>query len=508
MKKSWIVRIVLLVLSLTMVGSAASCTTDQDPNSNVTTTAPNTGDDVTTSAVVTESTIPEPIADDVRFDGKKMTVLYWNDREHEEFFLSGTTGDPVETAIFDRNLRVEERLGIEIVWEGQAGNGNNVSGYNDRMRTIISDNQDDEYVVFAAYSLTASKAAINGYASNLLSDAYENHLNFENNLYWPESLLEEVKFGDNMFFCSGDISANALYMMYVCFVNTDLLSVYGLQNPQDFVDDGNWTFQRFIIMCDNVYVDADNDGKKSVGDQFGYMASGNHSDVLFYGTGLKVAGYNAEGKLVVPDSFVSESTCNTLDMFKNYFTSDNDMIYTTGGDQQTAFAEGRLLFCMDRCRYSFRTIADESYDVNFVIVPCPKATAKQEKYVTLMGNPFTCYGMFNGISNESKELGTAFLEYYAYQSYLLVTPAVFELSLKVKYVEDSISGRMYDIVRESLIFDAGRIFNECLANVGGQAFMRGYFTTSNTWSIAAGNRVDAINKALEIMQQKLEAPFD
>ncbi len=508
MKKNLLVRIMLIVLTLAMLMSVAACA-DSDENPNDTTTGGTTAANPDGSdAVSTGPTAPDPIPNDVKFDGKKMTVLYWSDREHEEFFVEGTSGDPVETAIFDRNTRVEERLGIEIVWEGQDGDSGYISEYNDRMKTTIDDNQDSEFVVFATYSLSASAAAINGYASNLISNTYDNHLNFENNLYWPESLLNEVKFGDNLFFCSGDISANALYMMYVCFVNTDLLDVHDLQNPQELVEDGNWTYTRFITMCADVWEDLDGDGVKSDGDQFGYMTSGIHSDVWFYGTGAKIAEYNDAGELRVSTNFDSESTADQMDKIKNQLNNTNDMIYTDSVLHQRAFGEGRLLFCMDRCRISFKVFAGEGYEVNYVIVPCPKATAKQEKYVTIMGNPFTCYGLFNGISNEAKELGSAFLEYYAYQSYLLVTPAVFELSLKVKYVEDEVSGRMYDIVRETLSFDAGRIFNESLSTIGGQGFMRSYFNPSNStsWAITSRNKVTPINNKLRVIQETLEQP--
>ncbi len=510
MKKNLLVRIMLIVLTLAMLVSITACTDSDELGEDTTTQASGDGNDVNTDPVDTENTLPDPIDASVKWNDKKMTVLYWSDVEHEEFFVETTSGDPVETAIFDRNSRVEDRLGIEIVWEGQDGDSGNNSKFNDRMKTTIDDNQNSEFVVFATYSLTASAAAINGYASNLISDSYENHLNFENNLYWPESLLNEIKFGDNLFFCSGDISANALYMMYVCFVNTDLLDVFGLQNPQELVEDGNWTYQKFITMCENTWMDLDSDGVKSEGDQFGYMTSGIHSDVWFYGTGAKIAEYNADGELVVPESFASETTADTLDRIKNFLNNTNNMIYTEDTLHQRAFGDGRLLFCMDRCRISFKVFAGEGYEVNYVIVPCPKSTAKQEKYITIMGNPFTCYGLFNGISEEAKELGSAFLEYYAYQSYLLVTPAVFELSLKVKYVEDSASARMYDIARESLSFDAGRIYNECLAQVGGQGFMRNFYLPSNStsWALTAGNRATTINKALANIQAKLEAPVD
>ncbi len=509
MKKNLFVRIMLIVLALAMLVSVTACADDPEQPEETTPAGTTLADPDGSTTVTTGPTVPDPIPSDVKFDGKKMTVLYWSDREHEEFFVEGTSGDPVETAIFDRNARVEDRLGIEIVWEGQDGDSGNNSKFNDRMKTTIDDNQDSEFVVFATYSLTASAAAINGYASNLISDSYDNHMDFENTLYWPQSLLNEVKFGDNLFFCSGDISANALYMMYVCFVNTDLLAIHDLQNPQELVEDGNWSYTRFIKMCENVYSDIDSDGVKSEGDQFGYMTSGIHSDVWFYGTGAKIAEYNAEGKLTVSENFASESTNDALDRIKNQLNNTNDMIYTDSVLHQRAFGEGRLLFCMDRCRISFKVFAGEGYEVNYVIVPCPKATTSQENYVTIMGNPFTCYGLFNGISEEAKELGSAFIEYYAYQSYLLVTPAVFELSLKVKYVEDPVSGRMYDIVRESLSFDAGRIYNECLAQVGGQGFMRNFYLPSNgtSWAITAGNRAQTINNALEKIQKQLEEPL-
>lgn len=515
MTKKQLTRTLVLLLAVILIIPLVACVEPAAPPTDGT-SDDNTGDVTTTTSgiitdpVVTASAHPDPIPEEVKFGGsdkpQPVKILYWSDVEHQEFFTEGETGNPVENALFRRNANVEERLGIELIWEGYDGDSDNNAKWNDRMQIIVKDNANEKYQCFAGYSLSVAAAACNGYCSNLLDEACE-YLNFEDNTYWPKNLLDQVTFGDNLYFCSGDISANALYMMYVCFVNMDMLETHNLQNPQELVEDGNWTYSRFFKMCENVWEDVDDKSGKSDDDVLGYSTNALHSDPWFYGTGATVASYDANGKLVISPTMSDQGVASAIDNVKKQFKDSNDVMLTENAVHQMAFTNGLRLFMMDRCRVSFKVILANDSTVKYSIVPCPKATAAQENYATLMGNPFTLYGIFAGVGAEEKKVSSAFLEYYAYESYNLVTPALFELSLKLKYVDDPMSARMYDIARESLVFDTGRIFaTDVLTNVGGQGLLRGYLNPDKIQSFSrlVPQFGDNINKNLAALQSKLD----
>ena len=507
MKTSILIRSIILILCIAMFSSAFIACTDNGGETDTTTTNGGASNPDVTTDPVGEEVYPSPIPGNVNFNDKQFKILYWDDVEHQEFFYEDQTGDAFGDAIIERNNAVESTLGVELLWEPQAGNANNNGEWNKRMEVINEDLESQKFIGFAGYSLSVAAAAVNGYCYNLLNDS-ASYFNFEDPTYWPERLLTQATFGDNLYFCSGDISANLLYMMYVCFVNTDLLEQHQLRNPQELVEDLNWTYNQFIKMCANVWEDADDVEGKSDGDIFGYMSSGIHNDPWFYGTGAVIAEYDAEGKLAMSESMKSNAVIDTYERIHSLFYNSNDAIYTSSVKHQKAFAEGRLLFMMDRCRVSFKVIASGNYDVNYAILPCPKYNPQQESYVTVVGNPFTLYGMFSKISEEDAEFGSAVLEYYAYESYLKVTPAVFEISLKTRYVQDDISSRMYDIVRQNVTFDIGRIFsaNVLKSPAPGQEILRAPFKSQQypSWTIVISSYETAINNNCELVQDTLD----
>ena len=59
-------------------------------------------------------------------------------------------------------------------------------------------------------------------------------------------------------------------------------------------------------------------------------------------------------------------------------------------------------------------------------------------------------------------MSSAVLEALASESSKLITPAVFEVALKVKYSSDDKMAQMYDIIRASMTYDFGRVFTDNL----------------------------------------------
>ena len=115
-----------------------------------------------------------------------------------------------------------------------------------------------------------------------------------------------------------------------------------------------------------------------------------------------------------------------------------------------------------------------------------------------MGNPFTLYGIAADIANP--KMASAFIECFASEGYRQVTPAVFEISLKTRYVADSLSGIMYDMIRENITYDIGRIFSSDLI---GQSTFRNAVSGQQNWGSVAKQAAKAITRALKTLNNKL-----
>ena len=510
MKKLTSIRLVCMIVALLMamaVFAACAQNNDDQPGADTTTVAGQAGNDPANPSDTTASDGSGDAADDgldanglkkdtlpadLRFDGKTITLLYWEDVEHEEFRVEEQTGDNVGDAIFYRNLTIEDRLGITMDFVSTNADADNVANWNNYVLNAIQSGN-GVFDVMAAYSLSVAASATKGYCYDLL-DADCQYLDFDMP-WWPERLITEATINDKLYFASGDISANALYMMYVTYVNTDILNDKGLESPIELVQNNKWTYDKFIEMCADVYIDQDGSGDKSEGDRFGYMSSGIHTDPWFYGTGALIVDKDTNGNLRFAPSYSSEKTISALEKVTTLLWDTNDGIYTSKVKHQAEFNNGNLLFATDRARIAITKLVSE--DLHFCIVPFPKYDEAQESYVTVMGNPFTLYAIPIDATPEELPMLSAYLECYASESYRQVTPQLFEVSLKVKYTQGNENAEMYDIIRENLTFDLGRIFSNVLV---GQAGWRNAISANSTnWASLCKGYEKQLPKLLDKM---------
>ncbi len=493
----------MLLVSIMMLSAFVSCA---ETGSSETTTEPAQAQtqaptEETTSDPTKDSNgyLKDDLPEDLNFGDQEITLLVWKDVEHEEFEVAyeNLSGDIVEQSLYDRNSKVEERLGLTLAFIRIDGNADYTKNWNSYVNNSVSISA-REFDIIAGYSLSVTLNAANNLLYNMLDEECE-YLNFDQP-WWSQLLLDQATFGDNLYFASGDISRNALEMMYVCYANTDLLAEYNLQNPQELVEPGDWTYDKFFEMCQGVYKD-DGDGvkncEKESGDTFGYITSGIHVDPWFYGSGATICERNADGEIVESPSFSGERVVNTVDRLCEFLDGEFG-IYTASVTHQTAFGEGRSLFMMDRARVSHRTLADKYGDTKFVILPCPKYDKDQEKYITVMGNPFTLYAIPADI--EDPKMASAFIECFASEGYRQVTPTVFEISLKTRYVADSLSGYMYDIIRANITYDVGRLFSGSLI---GQSTFRNAISSGSVWGTIAKQSTTALKRALKNLNKAL-----
>ncbi len=517
MKKHMFARIACALLATLMLATAAvSCggtgngeTTTQAGYADATTAGGNAGGDAAGTAASGETTTPagpavdakgyvlDDLPGDLNYNGQTFTLLTWADVEHEEFFVESQTGDVVNDAMYTRNQAVEERLNItlaEVTCDGDSGNNAKFNQY--IQQDLLSGSH--EFQLIAGYSLSVAAAAVNGYLYDLLGGDCD-YLNFDQP-WWPDNLLEQVTISNKLCFASGDISMNALYMMYVCFVNTDLLAQHNLEDPSTLVKDGKWTFDKFIEMCSGIYEDLDGNGEKNSKDRFGYMTSGIHVDPWFYGSGAVLALQDANGELQIADSYGSEKVINSIDKVNTLLHDSPDGIYTSDVEHQKAFRDEQLLFMMDRARVSFKVLAANE-NCHYTIVPCPKYDEEQENYVTVMGNPFSLYAIPK--DSQDPTMASAVMECFASESYRNTTPAVFEITLKLKYAQDEITGQMYDLIRESVTFDIGRIFSSNLISQSG--FRTTIEKDRNNWASSTKANSKVLEKKLEALTEAFEA---
>ena len=450
-------RIIALVMAiLTLSGMFAACA---ETGTTDTTTA---ADVAATEAPTVETTVeetlyaPDDLAESYNF-GETITIYLWKDYTMMEFYAE-ETGDVIDDAIFNRNIAVEDRLGIEFEYVEEKGSS---SDYENWIKKAENDWQaDNSYDIYAGYSRSAPLMTLKGMTVNLLDyEAFS-----VEKPWWPEALTTECTINDKLYFCSGDISTNLLWMMIGTFYNRELYNTYfpAEKSPMDMVEDNEWTMEKFFSMVQDIYTD-DGNSKKDDADFYGLVLYETNIDAFQTGAGIISIERDPENGLKISEGWNSQRCADACELVGNFIDSDG-VIYNTSTKIRNIFYEERALFITDRLFIVAGKDTSETGKIEFSygLVPQPKFDTQQESYLTNVGHPFTMYA----VNSQSKkiEASVTTLEAIGSANHRTVTPAVFEVAMKVRYTDDPQTSSMYDLLREGISFDIGRLYASTFQN--------------------------------------------
>ena len=452
------IRIIALVMALlTMSGLFAACANTQ--GAEETTEGAGAAE---TQAPEVETTAEETLyaPDDLKekYDfNETVTIFMWSDYTMMEFYAE-ETGDVIDDAIFNRNVSVETRLGIEFEYVEEKGASSN---YTTWIQKAENDWQSDNvYDIYAGYSRSAPLMALKGMNANLL----EHEAFSVEKPWWPEALTTECTISDKLYFCSGDISTNLLWMMIGTFYNKELYEQYfgGEKSPMDMVEDNEWTMEKFFSMVQDIYTD-DGNMKKDENDTFGYVLYETNADAFQTSAGIISIERDPEKGLRISEDWNSQRCADACALLGNFLASEG-VLYNNKTSIRDIFYEERAMFITDRLFIVAGKDKQETGKIEFSygLVPQPKFTTDQEVFLTNVGHPFTMYA----VNSQSKKLEAAVtsLEAIGSANHRTVTPAVFEVAMKVRYTDDPQTSGMYDRLREGISFDIGRLYASTFSN--------------------------------------------
>ena len=465
-------RIIALVMALlTVAGMAVACADTKDPESTTDPSSANTvapGDDVT-EAPETEYALDD--LDEQYHFGENIVIFMWSDYTMREFYAE-ETGDIIDDSIFNRNIAVEKRLDITFEYVEEKGASSNYKTWITKAENDWA--SDNVYDIYAGYSRSAPLMTLNGMTANLLD--YE-AFGIEKP-WWPEALTTECAINDKLYFCSGDISTNLLWMMIGTFYNKALYDTYfaGQKSPMDMVEDNEWTMETFFAMGKDIYQD-DGNNKRDAADFYGHIIYETNIDAFQTSAGITSVVRDKDEGIKISDEWKSDRCVDACVLVGEYIASDG-VFYNGETAIRDIFYEERAVFITDRLFIVAGKDSQETGKIEFSygLVPQPKLNADQEIFLTNVGHPFTMYA----VNSQSKKLEASVtaLEALGSANHRTVTPAVFEVAMKVRYTDDPQTSSMYDTLREGISFDIGRLYAETFNNATANVF-RKTATSSN-----------------------------
>jgi len=456
-------KILLLILSLIMVVSAfAACGDSQ----TATTPKPSTPKvDGPTAPEKPEDEKLNVDIDSIDYDGATVRVIHWKP-DNVEFGMAQEeiNGDAVNDAIYKRNLYTESDLGITLDFNEEAYGYNKVTQFTDKLKAWTEDAATPVDII-AAQTRMMPSILVDGYLTDLnLFSA----LDFDK-AWWPESCRELHEIKGNLYFATGDVSPNLLRQMTLIFVNKTMLEARG-HNYDAFMEsikNKEWTLDMLIEMTSGIWKNGDDTTQPgpSVDDDFGLVTAWMHSDALYAGCGftyMKSSTADNQVFRMSPD-MLSESVANYVSKMLDYAKTYDFYCGNVGsGLYQTNFKEGESLFMLHRAWYGFTL---QNTEIKYAIIPTPMLNEDQEEYYTTIGNQVTSYGI--AADSEDFDRAAETIQVLGYYGFNETTPAIFEISFKGKHSKDDYTIQMFDIVRNAITFDPGRIYDSFLAGPDG-----------------------------------------
>ncbi len=361
----------------------------------------------TTASDSSAETTADPNADDLPaeldFNNETITMLVRGDMSLPEFYVEEATGDIVDDALFKRNQSVSERLNVNFEFIEEPGAYDKRIEFAHKLTQSVLAN-DQAYDVVAGYSMAIANLAAGGMLYNLNETEY---LDFSKP-WWSKNLIEQSSIDGKLYFASGDISTNLIYMMYGTFFNKDMLKDFNLEEPYQMVLDGTWTIDKMFEMSTDVYADLNSNDKKDIYDRFGVVSYEVFLDAYFWGSGLKTIDLKNDGTAEISSLFSSEKAQDLLEKLCGFYHVSNDGYINQNGNDHLYdyFAQGNVMFDINEIASAAKYMRDSN--VNYGVVPIPKYDENQGEYYTIASFPYTLYGI--PMNSENPDMISAVLE--------------------------------------------------------------------------------------------------
>lgn len=461
-----VTRIVSMLIAILMLAAFAVSCAQPDEEKPVETdagTAASDEGDTTPPETKSQYDIQSNLPSDLDFKDAPIRILSRDsDWVRDEISVTDYSGETINDAAYQRNIAVEEQIGVKI--ENTMLTGDNYVVTNEIKNLVLSSTDAYELLANSCYSTIMYTG--DGLFRNLSDIEY---LDLDQ-IYWSQGFNEVASFGTRQYFCTGAIALTLYRYMFVTMFNKNMLAGRGIDDLYSVVNDGKWTLDYQFELASQIHEDVNGDGVKDAGDVFGFISTYvAYIDPYWSSCKLPILTKNAENKYVY--SLDMERMTMAVDKILNlFYGSEGSYIHTSISDSQnqlniaTHFADGRAATAMLRLASVESKELRDMKDL-YGIVPVPKLDEAQENYQTFVHDQFTALAIPNSVPDSRLSMIGAFLEADACESYRTVIPAYYEIALKGKYLSDNESALMLDLIYQSIYIDGGVLYTKPLSSV-------------------------------------------
>lgn len=440
-------RFVLLALCAALLLSAVGCS---DSGTNETTADTSVTQTEDTTPVETEFNWKNGL--DVQdYGGYTFTMLNGNVATWYSYTLNvpeESTGEPVNDAFYERNMRVNELYNVEIT------------------ESVVSDSMADLRNAVKAGSNDFDMALVtlmNSYAVAMENNIYDLNTidTFDfSHVWWDQNAVEDLTINNKLYFVTGSADTTRLDSIRALFFNQDMIREHDLEDPYTLVDEGKWTMDKFAELCRSVVADVDGDGEMTDTDRYGWISyTAIMTDLLINGMDNRYMYVDSETGRVA-NGTLSEGFYDAFSKIYDLVNSPDNAVFDIRaskhsghlrglGDriQEQIFVENGALFYSECLAWS-RVMREMEAD--FGIVPPPKLNEEQDRHYSIILNPFM---EMIPVTAEDVNRTATILEAYNAASHDTVVPAYVDITLSGKVARDTDTVRMLNLVFEELAYN-------------------------------------------------------
>ncbi len=469
-------RILCVLLASLMLLPLAACGTNDEEGTD---TLPPKDNEIVEEGETTDPNYTCDLPDNLDFENTEVNIMYVNvdGRKDELYSAKLGNGGSILDAVYERNLTVENQLGVKLGFVEESDDGAAAS----KVRSLVSAG-DRSVDIFTMASYLAVADAITGIYLDLNRVEYVD----TSKHYWSQDYNTVTTFtSSNMQFLATSPAALSMFRLaYLTIFNADLMKERSMPNLYDVVDNGEWTLDYQYSLTNDVWVDTDGDGSRSEEDFYGHI-SGDTITVDTYPTACNI-------HVIIRDengewSFNPDELQNTVTMAEKvsrllnsagtykYKGSINDSVGVNSIIKKFSNESGLMATVQFlSIEMSIESLADLAYG----IVPMPKLSVEQKNYHTYVQDQVTAFGISAAIGDEDRQAVVgAVMEAIAYYSNEIVRPAYYDSSLSLRFMQDPRSRDMLDIMFETVSFDYGYLHPGGLGGV--KSDMRSLLPSTN-----------------------------
>ncbi len=501
--KKWLSGMLAAAMLLSVSAVLTGCAESNEPAGESAADAFTAGpsDSAVSGIVESETAAPDTRFENINYNDRSFRIYTSTNAAsagmgNSNFMIEGEEeldGGLVNNAVHERNIKVEELLGVKLEFTGVDLGHASVAG---DIRTLTQAG-DDEFDLVINDLYAFSQLTIEGHFRNTLNE--DCVFDFDRP-YWYKDYMADLRLmNGHQTLLAGDYFIDVIRSAHLLLLNKGIYEDFYQKNPDeiyDLVTNMEWTYEKLNEIISGVYLDENSNGSRDKGDMFGFIScsywggsipftiSGDPSFISRDEDGIPTSTLGAgdrSNQLASAMSTLFNNECSSIGQ-----TEESVML--------EAFAHNECMVMNYQRLGSLENEILRGMEGDACVLPYPMLFASDQKYTTSTHDT-TEVGAILKTSTDMAFISTV-IEVLNRETAAILMPKYYKEGLQVQYVDDSKAAQMIDIIHDNFDNSFALAYNSALGNVILQAFQTA-IESKREFSAVYAKKDMVVNRTLE-----------